>query len=151
MRSPPKIRDWQPVSFGASHPLKWPDLTEVAVDDGLFSFNLINSWVNDRIRYVSEGEGQDYWKPPQQTLDDGFGDCEDIAILKHQIMKQAGFLSWVLICQDTQQQLGHAVCITPYQCMDVNMSRSLRRIPHYRPLVAMNEDRAWAYGQRRSQ
>lgn len=36
-------------------------------------------WVQSHITYKSEEK--DFWKFPNETLDDGFGDCEDGAIL----------------------------------------------------------------------
>ncbi len=43
----------------------------------------VQEWVNDNIDYASDKEigKSDYWKYPSETLDDGEGDCEDMAIL----------------------------------------------------------------------
>lgn len=43
----------------------------------------VQEWVNNNIDYISDREiGEyDYWKYPSETLDDGEGDCEDMAIL----------------------------------------------------------------------
>lgn len=36
-------------------------------------------WVHDNIEYQSEEKNS--WKTPLQTLEDGYGDCEDLSIL----------------------------------------------------------------------
>lgn len=37
-------------------------------------------WVHDNVRYVPDTDG-DNWSPPEVTLERGYGDCEDMAIL----------------------------------------------------------------------
>ncbi len=55
-------------------------------------------WINNNIRYKSDDH--DYWKLPQETLDDGNGDCEDQALLLMGIMKyQKGYDSELVVVQ----------------------------------------------------
>lgn len=42
-------------------------------------------WINNNIRYKKDAN--DYWKLPQETLDDRSGDCEDQALLLMGIVK----------------------------------------------------------------
>lgn len=48
-------------------------------------------WLVKNIDYKSEIG--DYWQSPEQTFKNKTGDCEDIAILNHQILKQLGIKS----------------------------------------------------------
>lgn len=53
----------------------------------------INNLVNSRIKYMSDMENykvSDYWAKPEETLKKGSGDCEDIAILKYDMLERAG-------------------------------------------------------------
>ena len=38
------------------------------------------AWVHENIEYVSDMDGDD-WSPPEVTLERGYGDCEDMALL----------------------------------------------------------------------
>ena len=74
---------------------------------GPLSVAEINKWINQNIQYVSDvilhGK-EDYWASPEETLERGAGDCEDIAILKFFTLKKAGCdmknvrLAYVLYC-----------------------------------------------------
>lgn len=49
---------------------------------------IVNSFVNRQIRY--EADKVDVWKTAATTLTDGFGDCEDFALLKLALLEAAG-------------------------------------------------------------
>ncbi len=42
----------------------------------------INNYWNKHIRYKQEPHGRDSWQLPQDTIELGHGDCEDIALVK---------------------------------------------------------------------
>lgn len=74
---------------------------------GPLSIDEINHWVNRNIQYVEDSilhGKEDYWATPEETLERGAGDCEDIAILKFFTLKKAGLnmnnvrLAYVLYC-----------------------------------------------------
>lgn len=53
----------------------------------------INNLVNTKIKYMSDIENygvSDYWAKPEETLKRKSGDCEDIAILKYELLKKVG-------------------------------------------------------------
>lgn len=53
----------------------------------------INNLVNTKIKYTTDIENygvSDYWAKPAETLKKGMGDCEDIAILKYNMLEKAG-------------------------------------------------------------
>lgn len=59
----------------------------------LEKIDAVNSLVNDMIEYTKDPVQYgvaDYWATPRETLESGAGDCEDYAILKYYILKEAG-------------------------------------------------------------
>ena len=53
----------------------------------------VNAFFNRRIRYVEDDQlwGQsDYWASPLETIGHGAGDCEDFAIAKYLLLREAG-------------------------------------------------------------
>src|SRR3546814_15579374 len=52
---------------------------------------MINSWVNGRLRFVDDRQGGDNWASAARTLQSGVGDCEDYAIAKMKLLEAAGF------------------------------------------------------------
>lgn len=57
-------------------------------------------------RYIPEDEGDD-WKPPAQTMRDGGGDCEDLAILAIYRLSQVGLKADLVVYKWVQN--GRAV------------------------------------------
>lgn len=51
----------------------------------------INQYVNNSVAYKNEAVGDDVWQTPVETANLGMGDCEDYAIYKWHLLKQAGF------------------------------------------------------------
>lgn len=74
----------------------------------------INNKVNREIEYRKDrddGYG-DNWKLPEQTLEDGYGDCEDFAILKAYLLINEGIrVERIGIARCDSPWGGHAVCI----------------------------------------
>lgn len=53
----------------------------------------VNAFFNRRIRYVEDDQlwgKQDYWASPVETIGHGAGDCEDFAIAKYLVLREAG-------------------------------------------------------------
>ncbi|HER34360.1 MAG: transglutaminase-like cysteine peptidase [Halothiobacillaceae bacterium] len=53
----------------------------------------VNAFFNRRIRYVEDNQlwgEQDYWASPVETIGRGAGDCEDFAIAKYLVLREAG-------------------------------------------------------------
>jgi len=61
------------------------------------------------LRYAAD-EGGDYWQSPEETLRRGRGDCEDLALYLHRLLKDRGIDSIVVFgVQDvTDARTGHA-------------------------------------------
>lgn len=80
--------DWQRATAGKlkRKTIKWArSLAKLPVSERI---TIINNQVNRQIRYVADKN--DLWKPAAITLEDGFGDCEDYAVLKLALLEAAG-------------------------------------------------------------
>lgn len=72
----------------------WRDMVRLAQDDPRGPLVAVQDLVDEQVRFaddpLSGSEGGDAWASPLQTLGRGFGDCEDIAILKLATLKHLG-------------------------------------------------------------
>jgi len=61
------------------------------------------------VRYADD-DGADYWQTPEETVRRGRGDCEDLALYLHRLLKQEGMDCVVVFgVQDvTRAETGHA-------------------------------------------
>jgi hypothetical protein len=74
-------------------------------------------WVCDNIKPRSESE--DYWKFPEETLKDGFGDCEDGAILLANMLYHSGFSYWKILVSVYKTSTGfHVVVVYDGEVLD---------------------------------
>lgn len=76
------------------------------------ALRLINTAVNTTLEY--RNDKGDHWATLAESAARGYGDCEDYAIAKMQLLNQAGFapeqLQFVVL-KDTRRQLYHAVLL----------------------------------------
>jgi len=70
----------------------------------------INDAVNRLIKGLLEPVGEDLWQTPQETIQLGTGDCEDLAILKYILARRAGYDAKVLAVQVAGYG-AHVVCL----------------------------------------
>lgn len=111
-------------------------------------------WVNKTIRY--RADATDDWAPPMATLDRGYGDCEDIALLKRAIILRSGVPEsrvFFLLVRDLIRQQDHAVLAVDdggWRLLDSANSLTLRieEVEDYRPVLAFSGEQAWLYGRR---
>lgn len=85
----------------------------------------VNSWANAHIRYADDQAlygKPDYWADARETLRRGAGDCEDIAILKLQLLAALG---------------------VPRQDMFLTVARDLARHADHALLVVREGERFW--------
>ena len=88
------------------------DLEGLAVAAGLDAWetlHLVVSFVQS-LRYVSEET--EYPRYPIETLVEGCGDCEDLAILTAAILRQMGFRV-VLLAFTTEMHMAVGICVSP--------------------------------------
>jgi predicted transglutaminase-like cysteine proteinase len=97
-------RDCEPDALGEARIILMPEAwRELAA---------INTWVNASIKPQTDEEHwqvEDRWDYP----DDGFGDCEDFALLKRRLLIESGFPAGALMLTVvwTKQKNGHAVLL----------------------------------------
>jgi predicted transglutaminase-like cysteine proteinase len=90
-------------------------VAEATAAQGRARLTLVNERVNAAIRYASDYEQYgvaDLWSAPLASLDSGRGDCEDYAIAKYALLRQAGVADsdlHVLLVRDNAVHLDHAV------------------------------------------
>jgi predicted transglutaminase-like cysteine proteinase len=117
---------------------------------GAIQLQAVNARVNAAIAYQSDiaRHGQpDIWNSPLQALGRA-GDCEDYAIAKYMLLRDLGWQAKdmaIVLLRDRKVREDHAVLAvrgpTGWRLLD-NRWDSIDddgRVPHYRPVIAVNE------------
>ncbi|WP_150291726.1 transglutaminase-like cysteine peptidase [Sphingobium estronivorans] len=175
----PLPRTGQPDVFGSvamliSHSLldrKWASVSAALPGKGVWSaivtaarsgsgqqqVELINSWVNRRLRFVDDRAGGDDWASAARTLQSGTGDCEDYAVAKMKLLEAAGFdrrAMFLVIARDLVRQADHAVLAVriggELMILDNMTDRVLpsSSVSDYRPIMSFNAFGRWTHGYR---
>jgi len=71
----------------------------------------LSSWMRETLVYQSEKGGRDYWKTPQETIQDKGGDCEDFAILAQAVLSDLRIESHLLYIYYSLFDNRHVICI----------------------------------------
>ncbi len=118
----------------------------------------VNTWANTKIRYVEDRElyGQaDRWATAGETLRRRAGDCEDIAIVKMQLLASQGVSRedmQLVIARDLVRGADHAVLVVRIgehnwlldnatdQVLDASLSYD------YRPIMSFSQGNKWIHG-----
>ena len=80
----------------------YPDYTKTPQD--------IEDWlIREGFKYKNDEIKEDEWKPPEQTIKDMKGDCEDVAILACYILEDLGYTDVMLIAI-YGEDLAHGIC-----------------------------------------
>jgi hypothetical protein len=75
------------------------------------------NWVSTTIKSCSEPK--DFWKFPEETMKDGFGDCEDGAILLANLLYHSGFPYWKILVSVYKTSTGfHVVVVYDGEVLD---------------------------------
>lgn len=120
---------------------------------------MINGWVNGHIRQVEDQQlyrRADYWADARETLQTGLGDCEDIALLKMQMLASAGISRsnmYFVIAYDLVRRRDHALLVVrdgeQYWLLD-NASTSVVDARSgdlgYRPILSFSSEGKWLHG-----
>ena len=152
-------RDWNRVrGSGIS---KHVANSALPLSDGapsLATLTAVNSWTNSSIHYVEDrqlyGEA-DYWATAGETLRRREGDCEDIAIVKMQLLAAHGVRREdmsLVIAHDLVRGADHALLVVKLdgrmwlldnstdQVLDATQSYD------YRPILSFSEGKKWIHG-----
>jgi predicted transglutaminase-like cysteine proteinase len=118
----------------------------------------VTSWANQRIRYAEDRDlygRPDYWATAQSTIRRGAGDCEDIAIVKMQMLAALGVARddmYLTVARDLVRSVDHALLIVRVgekhwildngtdQVVDANATYD------YRPIMSFSSGRKWLHG-----
>jgi len=121
----------------------------------------VNAWTNAKIRYVEDSVlygRPDYWAGARTTLSRKAGDCEDIAIVKMQILAAAGVKKsdmYLTIARDLVRNADHAMLIVKLDGRHWLLDNSTNELldastsHDYRPIMSFSADRKWLHGYSR--
>lgn len=118
----------------------------------------VNAWTNAHVRYVEDqqlyGRG-DYWASAGATLRSRAGDCEDIAILKMQLLAAQGVARsdmYLTIARDLVRNADHALLIVKaddrYWMLDNATDKLIdaSQRADYRPILSYSANGTWLHG-----
>lgn len=120
----------------------------------------VNGWVNGAIAYKSDGR-RDRWADARTTLRKRYGDCEDYAILKMQMLAAAGVREddmMLTLARDTMRRVDHAVLLVrttgafgqdEWVMLDMQSDRveSASYDFGYRAVMSFAADQSYLHGQ----
>lgn len=155
--APPKWHHFEPVPAPTDR--RWLAIKDRITVPKRVSPPLIRSadrWVYDTVRYVRDHG--DEWADPATTWARGFGDCEDIALLKRAVLINSGLNPkhiFLVLVRDLIAKADHALLVAFEDCWRVldsynSLSLPIEKVSDYRPIIAFNGDDAWTYGIRRA-
>ncbi len=103
-----EVRSANGVQINAPHTedLKIVDFLS---EKNIRSFEGYREWLERNFRY-REDVYDDVWSPPEETLGNGYGDCEDYAFLSEAVLRVLGFEPAVAGMAGGHGEAGHALC-----------------------------------------
>ncbi len=135
------------------------EMRSLSQGDVTFSMlSAVNAWTNARIRYVEDEQLYglaDYWAGARTTLRRRAGDCEDIAIVKMQLLAALGVNRadmYLTIARDLVRNADHAVLVVKLGDRNWLLDNSTSDVldaagsHDYRPILSYNDNRKWLHG-----
>lgn len=136
-------------------PGRWRDIAEQAgAMTGRQKLAFVNTWVNNHVAFSEDGD-RDHWASAAETFRIGRGDCEDFAIAKLALLREAGTSPgdlFLVIVRDTVRNRDHAVLAARMDgetmVLDSRTDRVLpsASITDYRPMFSFEGPFAWMHG-----
>ena len=151
-------RNWDRVADAPISGDQARSLVGGSVGDNLSRLQAVNRWVNRNIDYAEDRaiwSRRDYWATAEETIAIGKGDCEDLAILKYQILVALGVDRrdlYLTLARDLARNADHAVLIVrhggSYYLLDNATDAILpANVAYdYRPTLSFNSQSAWLHG-----
>ncbi len=151
---------WRRVSAAD---LKDPRLADIAAaaagHDPVAKLTLVQTAVRRRINWRRDLDSyrvSDYWAQAGETLNRGHGDGEDIAILKMQILKRAGFAArdlYLSVGRDSARGADTLLLVRVgdrFYALDDRSDRPLTETEYgqFVPVITLGKDSAWLHGTR---
>ncbi|WP_169570190.1 transglutaminase-like cysteine peptidase [Sneathiella limimaris] len=135
---------------------KWKELIDQLKDEPKkYQLTKVNSYLN-LYRYVLDPINwgiKDYWEIPKEFFAK-FGDCEDYAIVKYFTLRALGWDAddmKIVVLQDMNLRIAHAILTVKFEEKKMVLDNQIglvidaKRIRHYRPIYALNENGWWRY------
>lgn len=150
-------RNWARVSGAELAPADVTELLEKETGSGIERLQAVNRWVNHNIAYAEDRaiwSRRDYWATADETLQLGQGDCEDLAIVKYQMLLSLGVRRedlYLTLARDLARNADHAVLIVRqngrYYLLDNSIDAILpAHVAYdYRPTLSFNSESAWLH------
>lgn len=115
----------------------------------------VTTWVNSRTKLVDDTT--DDWSSANRTLQRGYGDCEDVAITKFQILKSLGFTEehmFLVLVRDGVSHRDHAILLVRTENGNLILDNLTNRlVPDsmvlrtYFPVFAYGKNGSWVFGR----
>ena len=127
--------------------------------DPLAKLDFVQREIKRRIKWRRDLDGyrvSDYWAQAGETLDRGYGDAEDIAVLKMQALKAAGFNSrdfYLSVGRDRERGADTLLLVRvdgTFYALDDRSDHVLTPAEHARfvPVITLGKGTAWLHGKR---
>jgi predicted transglutaminase-like cysteine proteinase len=159
VRRSPFDRQWARVKdstlgVGRSSPLSRITRNKQGID----LLSAVNAWSNDKIRYAEDDRiygRADFWADARTTLRRGAGDCEDIAIVKLQLLAALGVKRsdmFLTVARDLARNNDHAMLIVRMDGRNWLLDNSTpvvldaRQSHDYRPILSYSSQGKWLHG-----
>jgi predicted transglutaminase-like cysteine proteinase len=151
-------KDWKRVRGETLSPGQLKRHLGVLPSDRADALIAVNRWVNQHIRYAEDRDQygvSDFWAGARRTLKAGKGDCEDIALVKMQLLAAAGIPRddmILTIARDLVRNADHAVLIVRtdrgFRLLDNATDDVLDAAPghDYRPILSFGNQTRWLHG-----
>lgn len=152
---------WRKVASGSAGGAAIRYASSLSDQSTLDRLDAVNRYVNAHIRFTNDSTQfgiADRWMSGGDTLRLGKGDCEDYAIAKLQMLRQAGFDEqdlYLVILRDTSRRADHAVLVVRAEGRMLVLDNGTDRIVDsatigdYRPILTFSGNKAWTHGYRR--
>jgi predicted transglutaminase-like cysteine proteinase len=150
--------NWERVSTDGLSRDRVTALIGDRTNEGASQIQFVNRWVNHAIIYGEDRAvwgRRDYWATADQTLALRRGDCEDLAILKYQMLLALGVdpeAMYLTLARDLARNADHAVLIVRHGDRFFLLDNSTDAILpanlsyDYRPTLSFNGRSAWLHG-----
>lgn len=154
-------RRWRKVASGSAGGAAIRYAAGLSEQAALERIDAVNRYVNDRVEFTNDDAQfgtSDRWMSGGDTLRLGKGDCEDYAIAKLQMLRQAGFAEkdlYLVILRDLSRSADHAVLVVRAEGRMLVLDNGTNRIvdsatvADYRPILTFSGRQAWTHGYRR--
>lgn len=150
--------DWARVRNQGISVRQMRKLTGAWGSDRTALISAVNKAANHRISYVEDSQlfgKADHWAGARTTLRLGKGDCEDIALVKMQMLAAAGIPRTdmtLTIARDLARNADHAMLIVRHEGRFLLLDNSTDKVLDasysydYRPVLSFSEGHAWLHG-----